>query len=80
MPKFDESYEYERIESVFQKALDESLGPRGPDMLFDVVAALRLPAGASVLDVGCGKGKHSIELARRFRFAVLWGRSRGPKS
>lgn len=72
MPTLDESYDaYERIERAFQEALDESLGPRGPEMLFDVVASFGLPAGATAVDVGCGKGHHSIELARRFGFAVL---------
>jgi len=72
MPTLDESYDaYERIESAFQEALDESLRPRGPEMLFDLVGTFGLPAGASAVDVGCGKGEHSIELARRFRFAVL---------
>ena len=32
------------------------------DFLVDV---LKLPKGAAVLDVGCGVGRHSIELARR---------------
>jgi SAM-dependent methyltransferase len=30
-----------------------------------------LPAGAVAIDVGCGEGRHSIELARRFGFTVL---------
>lgn len=72
MPTLNESYDaYERIESAFREALDESLRPRGPEMLFDVVASLGLPAGASAIDVGCGKGRHTVELARRFRLAVL---------
>src|SRR5690606_14567467 len=32
------------------------------DFLLD---ELKLPAGAAILDVGCGTGRHSIELARR---------------
>jgi SAM-dependent methyltransferase len=32
------------------------------DFLLDVLA---LPPGASVLDIGCGTGRHAIELARR---------------
>jgi SAM-dependent methyltransferase len=67
-----ESYdEYPRIEQEFQEFLDESLHPRGPDMLYEVVASLRLPPQANVLDLGCGEGRFSIELAEKFRFAVL---------
>jgi SAM-dependent methyltransferase len=62
--------EYPRIEHAFQAALDESLNPRGPEVLYEIVASLRLPAGAHVLDVGCGEGKHSVELAERFDFVV----------
>jgi SAM-dependent methyltransferase len=63
--------EYPRVEEAFQVFLDESLHPRGPDVLFDVLAGLGLPAGAVVLDLGCGEGKHSLQLAERFRFAVV---------
>jgi 2-polyprenyl-3-methyl-5-hydroxy-6-metoxy-1,4-benzoquinol methylase len=30
-----------------------------------LIEELRLPAGSSILDVGCGTGRHSVELARR---------------
>lgn len=61
---------YPRIEAEFQTALDTSLEPRGPDLLYDLVGALGLPAGASVVDLGCGEGRHALELAARFGFAV----------
>jgi SAM-dependent methyltransferase len=67
----DEYYDdYERIEEAFQDALDESLNPRGPDFLYDVVDKLGLPAGATVVDLGCGGGRHSFRLVERFGFAV----------
>jgi SAM-dependent methyltransferase len=62
--------DYERIEAAFQDALDESLSPRGPDFLYEVVDKLGLPSGADIVDLGCGKGQHSIRLAERFGFAV----------
>ncbi len=72
MPALDESYDaYERVEREFQAALDESLRPRGPEMLYEIVGTFALAAGASTIDVGCGKGRHSLELARRFGLAVL---------
>lgn len=61
---------YERIEAAFQAALDESLSPRGPDVLYEVVGRLGLPPGARVVDLGCGGGRHSLELARRFNLEV----------
>lgn len=36
--------------------------PRETEFLLDV---LQLPPGAAILDVGCGTGRHAIELARR---------------
>ncbi|MEX2236009.1 MAG: methyltransferase domain-containing protein [Dehalococcoidia bacterium] len=61
---------YPRIEERFEKFLDESLEPRGPDRLYDMVAGLQLAPGSSVADVGCGEGKHTLELAQRFGFQV----------
>jgi len=62
-----QNYEvYTQAEHEFQQAMDVSLDPRGPDMLYDLVAGLELPPGAVVLDVGCGQGSYAIELARRF--------------
>lgn len=62
---------FERIEDAFAAALDESLHPRGPEVLYDVVAGLGLPAGSTALDLGCGKGQHAVRLAGQFRFSVV---------
>ena len=61
---------YPRIEAEFQAALDMSLRPRGAEFLYDLVRDLGLPRGASVVDVGCGEGKHTLALAGRFGFVV----------
>lgn len=67
----DQAYDaFPRVEEEFSAALDESLGPRGPGQLFDLVAGLGLPPGAAALDVGCGEGRSAVELARRFGLAV----------
>ena len=61
---------YPRIEEEFSAALDQSLHPRGPDLLFDLVARLGLAVGAVALDVGCGEGRQAVALHRRFGFRV----------
>jgi SAM-dependent methyltransferase len=61
---------YPRIEDDFQSALDTSLNPRGPEMLYDLVSDLGLSPGATVVDIGCGEGAHTLRLAERFGFAV----------
>jgi tRNA G46 methylase TrmB len=44
--------------------LDESLDPRGPDMLYDVAGEL-IGEGDAIPDAGCRDASHLIELARR---------------
>jgi ubiquinone/menaquinone biosynthesis C-methylase UbiE len=66
----DELYGSGVDQEAFDRALETSLDPRGPDMLFDMVARLALPSGAAALDLGCRDGRHTIELARRFGLTV----------
>jgi SAM-dependent methyltransferase len=62
---------FPRIEESFHAALDESLHPRGPEFLYDLVRDMALPAGSLAVDVGCGEGRHSVELAERFGLTVI---------
>lgn len=56
----DQAYdEFPRIEAEFSAALDQRMKPRGPDVLYDLVAELNLPVHAASLDVGCGDSVHS---------------------
>jgi ubiquinone/menaquinone biosynthesis C-methylase UbiE len=61
---------FDRIEDQFNTALDESLNPAGPDVLYDYVAEMELPAGAIAIDVGSGGGRQAVELSRRFGLQV----------
>ncbi len=61
---------FDRIEEQFNTALDESLNPAGPEVLYDYVAEMGFPAGAVAIDVGSGKGRQAIELSRRFGLRV----------
>ena len=63
--------EFPRIEAAFQAALDESLGPRSPELLYELVEDMELPEASLVVDVGCGDGRHSYRLAERFGFSVV---------
>ncbi len=67
----EKSARYEEIEETFLAELDHSLGPCGSEMLYDLVDEFSLPAGAFVLDAGCGKGRHTVGLARRFDVRVI---------
>ena len=67
----EHAYEaYPQIEEDFSAVLDESLHPRGPDLLYDLVARLGLAPGSVALDVGCGEGRQAVALHRRFGFVV----------
>lgn len=61
---------FDLIEEQFNNALDASLGPVGPDALYRYVAEMGLPAGATAIDVGCGRGEHTLQLSRRFGLHV----------
>ena len=68
----DDSYDdYPRIEEAFQRRLDDTLEPRGPESLWELFARLAPGAGAAVVEVGCGEGDDAVELARRFDVSVL---------
>jgi SAM-dependent methyltransferase len=66
-----QSYDkFPRIEKAFQAALDETLHPRSPELLYELVRDLELPHGSLAVDVGCGEGTHSYRLAKSFGFSV----------
>ena len=60
-----------RLEEAFVARLDESLAPRDPSVLLQVVRELDLRPDSRVLDVGCGEGAHSFRLATHFGLRVL---------
>ena len=62
---------YPRLEEAFAARLDESLAPRDPSILLQVVRELDLPPDSRVVDVGCGEGAHAFRLATHFGFRVL---------
>lgn len=63
--------DYPRIESAFGSLVDQSLDPRGPSMLLQIVRELDLRPDSVALDVGCGEGQHSFRLATHFGLQVL---------
>jgi SAM-dependent methyltransferase len=67
----DDSYDaFERIEEAFGDRLDESLDPRGPADLWDVVEPIAPLRDGMAVDIGCGGGEDAIELATRFGLRV----------
>lgn len=70
MQEMPDESNYDLIEEDFNQFLDQSLEPRGPELLYELVADLSPEHRRSILDLGCGRGRHSIELARRFAATV----------
>lgn len=62
---------YPRVEEAFAERLDETLAPRDPSVLLQVVRELGLPPDSRAVDVGCGEGAHAFRLATHFGFRVL---------
>lgn len=70
-----DSFYTDQIEQFYEgdvgAVLDESLDPRGPDMLFDLAAELGLTSSSLVLDVGSRDGRHLVALQERFGCAAI---------
>ncbi|MEZ4638254.1 MAG: class I SAM-dependent methyltransferase [Caldilineaceae bacterium] len=65
---------YNESEEEYQAlldAVDESLHPRGPDMLYDKFAGFHPTPNSVVLDLGCRDAAHACELSRRFGCRVV---------
>jgi predicted TPR repeat methyltransferase len=68
----NDSYdEFPRIEAAFQDLLDESLSPRGPASLWDVVGTMHLGDSIQAIDVGCGEGDDAVALHEKLGVAVV---------
>jgi 2-polyprenyl-3-methyl-5-hydroxy-6-metoxy-1,4-benzoquinol methylase len=55
----------------FEEELEQSLHPRGPDLLLDMVEALNLGPNSKIIDVGCGTGYYACKLVEQTGAQVL---------
>jgi ubiquinone/menaquinone biosynthesis C-methylase UbiE len=55
----------------FERELEQSLHPRSKDMLLDMVTGAGLPPEPKIIDVGCGYGYWSCQLAQRLGAQIL---------
>jgi hypothetical protein len=54
-----------------EELLQQSPGPRGPELLLEAPGWLGLAAGQLVLDAGCRDATYAIAMARRYGCRVL---------
>ena len=72
---------YPRIEDDFRAALDESLRPRGPELLYELVETFELPPVRLLSTSVAGKGRTRFTSPRAFDSASpALTRSRGTSS
>ena len=73
--EFVDSFYSDEIEQFYEndigEVLDQSLRPRGPDMLFDLAAELGVTASSKVLDLGSRDGRHLVALGERFGCTLI---------
>lgn len=68
----DEMYgDWELTEKQVYAVLDQSLNPRSSDSLFDIIEALGLGQGSTVLDIGARDARHSVTLHQRLGCKVV---------
>src|SRR5262245_40984540 len=58
-------------ETAIEAALNRSLNPRRPEMLYDKMGDLGLAAHHQLLDIGSRDARHSCALAERYDWRVL---------
>jgi len=60
----------DEVERFYQEGLDsvldQSLSPRGPELLYQIAGQLGVPTAGRVLDLGSRDGQHLVSLADRF--------------
>jgi ubiquinone/menaquinone biosynthesis C-methylase UbiE len=58
-------------DDAFEEAVNRSLNPRGPNMLYDLIAQYGLASQHHLLDIGSRDAKYACELARRHGCTAL---------
>lgn len=56
---------------AIEARIQQTLGPRGADLLYELFASFGPSPTSAVLDLGCRDAKYAVELARRFGCRVL---------
>jgi ubiquinone/menaquinone biosynthesis C-methylase UbiE len=72
-PTMDSIYAYlwDTVQGEPFTLLDESLNPRPPRMLYDLVKTTGITQDSIIVDVGCGQGHHALDLARQYGCYII---------